>query len=277
MLRRAFELMTASAEALARLMVLENGKALRDARGEAAYSAEFFRWYAEEAVRMEGSGRQAPAGANRILVMRQPVGVSVLVTPWNFPAAMADPQDRPGARRGLHRRAEARLGDPAHGPSGRGDPGGGRSPAGVVNVIPPTAPRGVGAMLADPRVRKLSFTGSTEWAGRSSDRGRPGDQLLDGARRQRPLRHLRRRGPRRRARGGVDREDAQRRRGVHGSQPFLRPRGGRRRVPGVRAAMGGLASGPVWMSGTTSARWSTRTPVKGRSARHRGGDDGAGC
>src|SRR5437868_6634888 len=88
-LRRTFELMTSHAESLARLMVAENGKALRDARAEAAYSAEFFRWYAEEAVRMEGVLMQAPSGANKILVMRQPVGVSVLVTPWNFPAAMA--------------------------------------------------------------------------------------------------------------------------------------------------------------------------------------------
>ncbi len=88
-LRRTFELMTKNADALARLMVTENGKALRDAKAEAIYSAEFFRWYAEEAVRMEGVLMQAPSGANKILVMRQPVGVSVLVTPWNFPAAMA--------------------------------------------------------------------------------------------------------------------------------------------------------------------------------------------
>ncbi|MGH3158425.1 MAG: aldehyde dehydrogenase family protein, partial [Streptosporangiaceae bacterium] len=88
-LRRAFALMMDRADALARLMVLENGKALRDAKSEAVYSAEFFRWYAEEAVRMEGSLSVSPSGANRILVQLQPVGVSVLVTPWNFPAAMA--------------------------------------------------------------------------------------------------------------------------------------------------------------------------------------------
>ena len=67
-------------EAIARLMVLENGKALRDARGEAVYAAEFFRWFAEEAVRIDGSVTTAPSGANRILVVRQPDGVSVLVT-----------------------------------------------------------------------------------------------------------------------------------------------------------------------------------------------------
>src|SRR5260370_11306706 len=87
--RWAFELMTAQAEDYARLISLENGKALPDARGEVAYAAEFFRWYAEEAVRVTGTLTTAPSGANRIVVLRQPVGVCVLVTPWNFPAAMA--------------------------------------------------------------------------------------------------------------------------------------------------------------------------------------------
>src|SRR4051794_21104829 len=88
-LRRAFELMTARSEDLARLISLENGKALPDARGEVAYAAEFFRWYAEEAVRAAGEVMTAPSGANKILVLQQPVGICVLVTPWNFPAAMA--------------------------------------------------------------------------------------------------------------------------------------------------------------------------------------------
>src|ERR1700751_20925 len=87
-LRRAWALMMERSEALARLMVLENGNALPDARAEATYAAEFFRWYAEEAVRLDGALVTAPAGTNRILVTRQPVGVSVLITPWNFPAAM---------------------------------------------------------------------------------------------------------------------------------------------------------------------------------------------
>jgi succinate-semialdehyde dehydrogenase/glutarate-semialdehyde dehydrogenase len=89
LLRRTFELMTQRAEDFARLIVRENGKALSDARGEVAYAAEFFRWYAEEAVRAEGHVQTAPAGTNRILVVRQPIGVSILITPWNFPAAMA--------------------------------------------------------------------------------------------------------------------------------------------------------------------------------------------
>ena len=88
-LRKAFELMTAQADRFARLISLENGKALGDARGEVAYAAEFFRWYSEEAVRAAGSVMTAPSGANRIVVVRQPVGIAVLVTPRNFPAAMA--------------------------------------------------------------------------------------------------------------------------------------------------------------------------------------------
>src|SRR6204780_1924291 len=82
-LRKAFELMTDRAEAFARLMSAENGKSLRDARGEASYAAEFFRWYAEEAVRIEGTLMRAPSGANRIITMHQPTGVSLLITPWN--------------------------------------------------------------------------------------------------------------------------------------------------------------------------------------------------
>src|SRR6201996_562400 len=88
-LRRAFDLMTSRAEAIARLMTAENGKSLRDARAEVTYAAEFFRWYSEEAVRVDGNLTVAPAGANKILVSRHPIGVSILVTPWNFPAAMA--------------------------------------------------------------------------------------------------------------------------------------------------------------------------------------------
>ncbi|MGH2789411.1 MAG: aldehyde dehydrogenase family protein, partial [Actinomycetota bacterium] len=88
-LRRAFELMTERAEEIAELIVRENGKPLGDARGETAYAAEFFRWYSEEAVRATGVVATAPSGANRIIVVRQPVGIAVMVTPWNFPAAMA--------------------------------------------------------------------------------------------------------------------------------------------------------------------------------------------
>jgi len=162
-LRRTFELMTKHAESLARLMVAENGKALRDARAEAAYSAEFFRWYAEEAVRMEGVLMTAPSGANKILVMRQPVGVSVLVTPWNFPAAMATRKIGPALAAGctvvLKPASETPLTALAIA-SLLAEAG---VPDGVVNVLPSRKSGAVvSAMLNDPRVRKLSFTGSTE-------------------------------------------------------------------------------------------------------------------
>src|SRR5690606_34869482 len=88
-LRRWFELMTRHADELAHLISLENGKALTDARGEVAYAAEFFRWYSEEAARIPGEHRHTPSGSHNILVDHEPIGIAVLITPWNFPAAMA--------------------------------------------------------------------------------------------------------------------------------------------------------------------------------------------
>jgi succinate-semialdehyde dehydrogenase/glutarate-semialdehyde dehydrogenase len=162
-LRRAFDLMTARQEQLATLIVLENGKALSDARGEVAYAAEFFRWYAEEAVRLSGSVQTAPSGANQILTLRQPVGVSVLVTPWNYPAAMATRKIGPALAAGctviLKPASETPLTALALGEL-LAEAG---VPAGVVNILPSRRSGAlVGAMLDEPRVRKLSFTGSTE-------------------------------------------------------------------------------------------------------------------
>ena len=162
-LRRTFELMTEHAESLARLMVAENGKALRDARAEATYSAEFFRWYAEEAVRMEGVLMKAPSGANKILVMRQPVGVSVLVTPWNFPAAMATRKIGPALAAGCTVVLKPASETPLTALAIAGLLAEAGVPDGVVNVLPSRKSGAVvSAMLNDPRVRKLSFTGSTE-------------------------------------------------------------------------------------------------------------------
>jgi succinate-semialdehyde dehydrogenase / glutarate-semialdehyde dehydrogenase len=161
-LRRTFELMTQQTEELARLIVRENGKALPDARGEVTYAAEFFRWFAEEAVRAGGDLRAAPAGTNRILVLRQPIGVSILVTPWNFPAAMATRKIGPALAAGctvvLKPASDTPLTALALGAL-LSDAG---VPAGVVNVLPSRRSGAVvAAMLHDPRVRKLSFTGST--------------------------------------------------------------------------------------------------------------------
>ena len=162
-LRRAYELMTKNTDALARLMVAENGKALRDAKAEATYSAEFFRWYAEEAVRMEGVLMQAPSGANKILVMRQPVGVSVLVTPWNFPAAMATRKIGPALAAGCTVVLKPASETPLTALAIAALLAEAGVPDGVVNVL--TSRKSgpvVSAMLNDSRVRKLSFTGSTE-------------------------------------------------------------------------------------------------------------------
>src|SRR5437764_8046625 len=150
-------------EKLAELMVRENGKPMVEARGEVAYAAEFFRWFSEEAVRNIGSVSIAPSGANRILVEHQPIGVSVLVTPWNFPAAMATRKIGPALAAGC----TVVLKPPADTPQTALDIAGllaeAGVPDGVVNVLPSRKSGAVvSAMLNDPRVRKLSFTGSTE-------------------------------------------------------------------------------------------------------------------
>ncbi|HUZ19117.1 MAG TPA: NAD-dependent succinate-semialdehyde dehydrogenase [Acidimicrobiales bacterium] len=162
-LRRAFELMKANAEELAGLIVLENGKTLRDARGEVAYAAEFFRWFSEEAVRNTGEIATAPSGTNRILVVHQPIGVAVLVTPWNFPAAMLTRKIGPALAAGCAVVCKPATETPLTALRIAAILEEAGVPAGVVNVFASShASKVVGAMLADPRVRKLSFTGSTE-------------------------------------------------------------------------------------------------------------------
>ncbi|WP_048646826.1 NAD-dependent succinate-semialdehyde dehydrogenase [Nitratireductor soli] len=162
-LRRAFELLDTRKHAFARLVTLENGKAGGDALAEINYSAEFFRWYSEEACRNLGTVSQAPASGARILVQHRPAGVGVLVTPWNYPAAMGARKIAPALAAGcsvvvkpasetpLTMLALASLLEEAG------------VPPGVVNVIPSRSSGAVvGAMLHDPRVRVVSFTGSTE-------------------------------------------------------------------------------------------------------------------
>src|ERR1700690_2217843 len=162
-LRKAYALIIAQAERFARLITLENGKALPDARAEVAYSAEFFRWYAEEAVRNIGDVSRAPSSGARILVQHKPAGIAVLVTPWNFPAAMATRKIGPALAAGcpvvLKPASDTPLTMLALMPALE-EAG---VPAGVVNVVPSRRSGPVvSAMLHDPRVRVLSFTGSTE-------------------------------------------------------------------------------------------------------------------
>ena len=161
-LRKAFELMMAEQEHLARLIVQENGKVLADARAEVAYAAEFFRWFSEEAVRIDGDYRRAPNGNNWLLVMRQPVGVALLATPWNFPAAMATRKIGPALAAGC-----TVVLKPAHDTPLTAVAIGeilaqAGVPQGVVNIVVPDPPGdAVEAMLDSGKVRKLSFTGST--------------------------------------------------------------------------------------------------------------------
>src|SRR5437762_11764388 len=162
-LRKSYELIMRDAERLAKLITIENGKALSDSCGEVAYAAEFFRWYAEEAVRAIGGLSRAPASGARIVVQHKPAGVAVLVTPWNFPAAMATRKIGPALAAGcpvvLKPASDTPLTMLALMPILE-EAG---VPAGVVNVIPSrSSGKVVSAMLHDPRVRVVSFTGSTE-------------------------------------------------------------------------------------------------------------------
>ena len=163
MLRKAFELMIQEADYLAELISKENGKAITDAKGEVAYAAEFFRWFSEEAVRIAGDFRMSPSGDKRILVTHQPVGLSLLITPWNFPAGMATRKIGPAIAAGctmiLKPAGETPL--TALAIVDILDRAG--VPKGVVNLILPT-PTGpaIAKLLHDKRVKNLSFTGSTE-------------------------------------------------------------------------------------------------------------------
>src|SRR5580658_10389211 len=162
-LRKSYELIMRDAERLAKLITIENGKALSDSRGEVAYAAEFFRWYAEEAVRNIGEVSRAPSSGARIFVQHRPAGIAVLVTPWNFPAAMATRKIGPALAAGcpvvLKPASETPLTMLALMPVME-EAG---VPPGIINVIPSRRSGAVvSAMLHDPRVRVVSFTGSTE-------------------------------------------------------------------------------------------------------------------
>ncbi|MBB5224214.1 succinate-semialdehyde dehydrogenase/glutarate-semialdehyde dehydrogenase [Amaricoccus macauensis] len=162
-LRRAYEIMTARAESVAALISRENGKALADARGEVAYAAEFFRWYAEEAMRLAGELGPAPSGAYNIMVRHEPIGIALLVTPWNFPAAMATRKIGPALAAGCTCILKPATETPLTALVLAEILAEAGVPPGVVNVVTTrSAGKLTSAILRDPRVRKLSFTGSTE-------------------------------------------------------------------------------------------------------------------
>jgi succinate-semialdehyde dehydrogenase/glutarate-semialdehyde dehydrogenase len=163
LLRAGFEAVTARAEDFALLMTLEMGKSLAEARGEVGYGSEFLRWFSEIAAHESGRYATAPDGKSRLLVTKRPVGPSLLITPWNFPLAMATRKIAPALAAGctvvvkpaqltplttlLFTEVMREVG----------------VPDGVINVVPSSsASRVTGPILGDPRLRKLSFTGSTE-------------------------------------------------------------------------------------------------------------------
>ena len=161
-LRRAFELMIAEQDSLAELMVRENGKVLADARAEVLYAAEFFRWFSEEAVRIDGDLRRAPNGTNWLAVTREPVGVALCITPWNFPAAMATRKIGPALAAGCTVVLKAASETPLTAYAVADILRRAGLPDDALHVVTPDPPGdAVHAMLISGMVRKLSFTGST--------------------------------------------------------------------------------------------------------------------
>jgi succinate-semialdehyde dehydrogenase/glutarate-semialdehyde dehydrogenase len=162
-LRRAYELMMQRQEDLALLMTLEMGKPVAESRGEIAYAAEFFRWFGEEAVRIDGGFAMAPNGSGRVLVMRQPVGPTLLITPWNFPAAMGTRKIGPAVAAGCTMVLKPASLTPLSMLAIAGILAECGLPAGVLNVVPSSrSGRLMEPLIRDGRARKLSFTGSTE-------------------------------------------------------------------------------------------------------------------
>jgi succinate-semialdehyde dehydrogenase/glutarate-semialdehyde dehydrogenase len=162
-LRKAFELIMAQKEGLARLITMENGKALPDSRAEIAYAAEFFRWSAEEAVRVIGDFYRGPSTGARIVVGHKPAGIAVLVTPWNFPAAMATRKIGPALAAGCPVILKPASATPLTMLALMPVMEQAGVPKGIISVLPSSrSGKLIDALLHDPRVRVVSFTGSTE-------------------------------------------------------------------------------------------------------------------
>src|ERR671910_1825143 len=162
-LRRAFEKIVERTDELALLMTLEMGKALAESKAEITYAAEFFRWFSEEAVRIEGRYAVPPAGAGRMLTMQQPVGPCLFITPWNFPMAMGTRKIGPAIAAGCTMVMKPAQQTPLSMLALAGILEESGLPGGVLNVVTSSSSGGtMGPLIADPRARKLSFTGSTE-------------------------------------------------------------------------------------------------------------------
>jgi succinate-semialdehyde dehydrogenase/glutarate-semialdehyde dehydrogenase len=162
LLRRAYEVISARSDDLALLMTLEMGKPIAESKAEITYAAEFFRWFSEEAVRIDGRYSVAPNGVGRLITMKQPVGPCLLITPWNFPMAMGTRKIGPAVAAGctmvvkparqtpLSMLALAKILEEVG------------LPAGVLNVVTTSSSGStMEPLIKDPRLRKLSFTGSS--------------------------------------------------------------------------------------------------------------------
>ena len=162
-LRRAFELVRERSEDLALLMTLEMGKPLTESRAEVVYGAEFLRWFSEEAVRISGRYGQNPEGSGRMIVSQRPVGPVLMITPWNFPLAMATRKIAPALAAGCTAVVKPASLTPLTTLALAAIMQEAGVPAGVLNVVTTTRSGALSAaIMADPRLRKLSFTGSTE-------------------------------------------------------------------------------------------------------------------
>ena len=196
-LRRAYELIMSRVDDLALLMTLEMGKPVAESRAEVSYAAEFFRWFAEEAVRIDGQYGVTPNGAGRMLVMRQPVGVCLLITPWNFPMAMGTRKIGPAVAAGCTMVLKPAQKTPLSMHALAAILAEAGLPDGVLNIVTTsTAGRVMEPLIRDGRARKLSFTGSTEIGKvllEQASRERPAH--VDGAGRQRAVPRARRRRP----------------------------------------------------------------------------------
>ncbi|EFE48536.1 aldehyde dehydrogenase (NAD) family protein [Neisseria elongata subsp. glycolytica ATCC 29315] len=224
-LRRWFDLMTAHQDDLARILTAEQGKPLAEARGEIAYGASYIEWFAEEAKRVYGDTIPAPRADQRISVIRQPVGVCAAITPWNFPNAMITRKAapalaagctfivRPASKTPLSALAVAELAQRAG------------IPAGVFNVITGSSRAIGGVLTGDERVRKFSFTGSTE-VGRElmAQCAATVKKNLTGTGRQRAVHRFRRCRHRCRRTGRAGQQIPQRGANLRLRQPLLRPK-----------------------------------------------------
>lgn len=162
LLRRWYDLILANQEDLAILMTLEQGKPLAEARGEVAYGASFIEWFAEEGKRVYGEVIPAPTGDKRLMVIKQPVGVTAAITPWNFPIAMITRKVAPALAAGCTSVVKPAEATPLSALALAELAVRAGIPAGVLNIVTTARPAVVGGVLtASPIVRKLSFTGST--------------------------------------------------------------------------------------------------------------------